>query len=77
MFALQMGVLGPHVCTFSACWGRVLNFSLSRVFDDVRRRAAEGVKDILVDVETRRRWMFMFIVRYDTYAISLLADEAV
>ena len=38
--------------------------------------SAEGVKDILVDVETRRRWLFMFIARYDTYAIFLLADEA-
>ena len=38
--------------------------------------SAEGVKDILDDVETRRRWLFMFIARFDTYMISLLADEA-
>ena len=43
---------------------------------DVGEISAEGVKDILDDVETRRRWLFMFIARYDTYAISLLADEA-
>ena len=77
-------LLGGRVHLLRAMWKSCVVTCLMTMYGielwftqlDVGEISAEGVKDILDDVETRRRWLFMFIARYDTYAISLLADEA-